>query len=416
MTSLSKIDVVGPTDIAAPPERGRLSASERRVIWIALVAALVIVRILAVGEIVAEPHASSAYRYDAKRYHHIATDQGIGYRDFPVEFPPVSYLFIEGVQGAAVDDTLRHLGIAGLVLDLAAAAAVFWGFGRRECLAYLVLGLPFLYIPYVYFRVDLLSVALAMWGLALVRRRWDRTGGVLLALAVLAKLWPLALVPLLIVQRRWRAAGATVLTGIGCVAAWIAVAGVDGIRQVFTFRGATGWQIESLVGGTARLFTGEYPRQESGALRAGDSSLAVSILLGLVILAVGAWTWWRLYRATDPSTALLYGVAPLTVVTTFMVCSPVLSPQYLIWLVPFAAIAWVGGQRLCAGLAGAAILVTNLLLINLYGSLNRAETAGQLVLTVRNGLLLGVVAAGLIAVSKAKRAPSADPLEIAWNR
>jgi len=38
-----------------------------------------------------------------------------------------------------------------------------------------------------------------------------------------------------------------------------------------------------------------------------------------------------------------------------------LSPQYMVWLLPFAAISWVLGARRIAALAGIAIVGTMLL-------------------------------------------------------
>jgi len=51
-----------------------------------------------------------------------------------------------------------------------------------------------------------------------------------------------------------------------------------------------------------------------------------------------AWMWWRVANARVTDDAMIDGVVPLAAVTTFMVCSPLLSPQYMVWLLPIAAL------------------------------------------------------------------------------
>src|SRR5260370_5910424 len=92
-----------------------------------------------------------------------------------------------------------------LALDLAIAALILWGWGRRASLAYLVIGFPLICYPFLYLRLDLLSVALAVAALALLRRRRPGWAGAVLAVAVFSKLWPILLVPSLVVRRSWRA-------------------------------------------------------------------------------------------------------------------------------------------------------------------------------------------------------------------
>src|SRR5262249_56241536 len=107
----------------------------------------------------------------ARRSHKIASLEGRPYRDFEVEYPPVMVAAIEVIDGGSFRSTTVRLMWSQLVVDLAIAAVVAWGWGRRAGIAYLVLGLPFLLYPFLYLRLDLLSVFLAVLGIALVRRR-----------------------------------------------------------------------------------------------------------------------------------------------------------------------------------------------------------------------------------------------------
>jgi hypothetical protein len=176
---------------------------------------------------------------------------------------------------------------------------------------------------------------------------------------------------------------------------------------VLTFRGARGFQIESVAGGVTRLFSGAIPRSESGALRAGDAPFAVTLLLGITMAVGVAWVWWRAYGSGVRSDQLVYGIAPLTAVTTFMVCAPLLSPQFLVWIVPFGALAWVYGERVLGALVGLAVVAT-MLLTQVYGPLNDDLPVGHGALGFRNGLLLAIVVVGLVRV----HAETSEPVRV----
>ncbi|MEX2099919.1 MAG: glycosyltransferase family 87 protein [Acidimicrobiia bacterium] len=361
---------------------------------------LIAVRVLFVGTVLDSPRAynhGTAYEYDAERYHRIADQSGIPHRDFEVEFPPVSLAYIELVNGENVAETMQHLAWSAVVLDLLIAGALAYGWKRRAALYYLVLGLPFLVIPFVYFRIDLLSVALAIWGLALVKRHREMTGGVFLALAAFAKFWPLGLVPLLLVRRaRTAFVSCAIAGGVGALA-WIAWAGVAGPEQVLTFRGATGWHFESVTGSVVRVVTGSELFQQSGAIRTGSSPAWASALLGCALVGVVAATWWRTARSGAVDDRTIDGIAPLVATTTFLVFSPVLSPQYLVWLLPFAAICWATGARRLTALVAISVILT-MLLTQVYGELKAAELGAEALLLARNAVLVWVLVDGLGAI------------------
>lgn len=387
-------------DVDPRPEVAPVAArrDSPRLLLVAAVLVLVGLRVLSLVDALQDDGRKNvpAFRGDARRYLEIAQSKGTPYADFEVEYPPVTLALTDAIAGDDTRSTLVHVGVVMLALDLLIVAGMAYGWGARAMLAYLVLSTPFLFLPFIYFRVDLLSVALAIWGLALVRRHHDVGGGVLLALAVFAKLWPLAVLPALIAARRGRALVSAVATGLVGAVAWFAIAGTRGFEQVLTFRGARGWQIESVTGGIVRWFTGEFPRSESGALRVGDAPLWATLALGLTMLVAVGWIW-REVVVHDADDVTIYGVAPLTAITVFMVCSPLLSPQFVLWLVPFAAICWIGRERVLSALVGISVLAT-MLLTQLYMPLNNDQLSGHAALAARNALLLGIVVVGICRV------------------
>src|SRR5262249_24603318 len=182
------------------------AVSGRRFLLVFLLLAAVHVAVVPVA-LSSDATAPSKYRIlpgDARRFHKIASFEGRPYRDFEVEYPPVMVAAIEVTDGGRFRSPTVRFMWPQLVVDLAIAAVVAWGWGRRAGIAYLVLGLPFLLYPFLYLRLDLLSVFLAVLGIALVRRRHQYAGGAALAIACFAKLWPVVLIPVLVVRRAWR--------------------------------------------------------------------------------------------------------------------------------------------------------------------------------------------------------------------
>jgi len=361
--------------------------ARRQLAWV-LVLGLVALRVVTVvASLTGTWPYSTPVSSDAGRYHQIASAPGTPYRDFKVEQAPVTLALIEVLNDHTNHGTRTRLMWSQLALDLVVAAAVAWGWGRRAGVAYLLLGVPFALYPFLYLRLDLLSVALAVGAMALVRRRREVGGGALLAVASLAKLWSLVLVPSFVVRKSWRSLTAFVVTfGAGLIA-WVAWGGPGGPRQVLTYRGARGWQIESSVGIVLHAVSDQRARLEGGALRIGDVSTAAKLSLlgaGLVLVVM---VWLLAARLRGDHDHLLDGICPLAAISALLLTSTLFSPQYAVWLLPFAAIAAVTGDRLSAGLAGAvgALSVVDILLFN---QLTQGEPVAIIVVITRNLLLL----------------------------
>jgi hypothetical protein len=364
-----------------------------------LIVALVAARVVVVPLILSDPLTSrrnAVLTGDVRRYHRIAQSPGVPYRDFPVEYPPVTWAAIKVLDGGSNRAATIRVVISQLVCDVLVAAALAYGWSRRAALAYLVLGLPLVVYPFIYLRLDLLSVALAAWGLALVRRdRWA-SGGVLLAVSCFAKPWPLAVLPMLVLQRRWRALAVTLATGAAGLAAWVVVAGVDGVQQVATFRGARGWQIESVVGALVRALGHDIVHVESGAWRVGASAATWSRPLGLAMVGVMAVVWWRAWYHRD-DTRVVEAVAPLAALGAFLALAPILSPQYVCWLLPFAALAYVEGARRMVWISAAVVALSAILLYVIKEVIWGEDTA-MVLLLVRNAMVVALTVVGLVEI------------------
>jgi hypothetical protein len=345
---------------------------------------------------------------DIGRFHQIATSQGRPYRDFDVEYAPAETIAIEALAGGGLVSTAVRLAALALTCDLLAFAGLWYGWGRRPAALYLLIGVPL--VPFIYSRLDPLVVMLAIWGLALARRRRERAGGGVLALAGLTKLWPLVVAPALLIEQRTRAARWFACLFAAGVVAWIVYGGVDAVRQVVSFRGATGWEIESTVGSIVWLLTGGPVRLEGGAPRVGEIPGWSRALLLLALAAVLVAIWARARgRHVDAA-----GAPSLAALAALLALAPVFSLQYALWLSPWAAIAWIDGRTARIGRIGFAISLITGLLAFLYVRIEPTQWNLQSVRWIVIGLLL--VRDGLcawIAVAWLRCDPSTEALATA---
>ena len=139
--------------------------------------------------------------------------------------------------------------------------------------------------------------------------------------------------------------------------------------------------------------------------RTFDSTRATAALTVVLLSTIGV-LWWQVARRRDLPESVTYGVAPLVATATFLACSPLVSPQYVVWLLPFAAICWAGGAvRSC--MLTAAVVVLTMLLVETYGA--RFMDGGAYVhvlLLLRNGALVAVVLDGFRTITRAPAAPT----------
>ncbi len=268
------------------------------------------------------------------RFTEIAAAEGRAYRDFPVEYPPVSLGAIELVAGTNANETGANLVWLMVLFDLVTAVALGIGWGRRAAVFYLLLTVPLL--AFLYTTIDLISVALAVSAVALVIRGRERLGGVALAAAVLAKVWPVALVPVMVVQRKRRALAWSVgALALGTLV-WVWWGGPSGLLQVATQRHTPGWEFESLVGSVL------WALGRGGLVSISDSTRVVGVapwwakalLLGAAVAGIAA-VWHRASRREPRE----LGLPAVAAVSILLLAAPLLSPPYMIWLAPWAAIA-----------------------------------------------------------------------------
>lgn len=330
---------------ATPPEVPARSRFTRRMVL--LIVVLVVVRIVAIGVLLGSgvEEEDSILGGDARRYEQIDASPGTPYRDFDTEYPPVILTVIKALHAPTTLGTIVRLAISQLVLELATAALLAWGWSRRVGIAYLILGTPMVFFPFPWVRTDLVPVFLVVAGMVALRKNHQVLSGALVGLAVFAKLWPVAMAPVFLVRRQMRAFAAWGLTTAVGLALWVLWAGTSGIEQVFTFRGAKGWQIESGPGIVAHMIDPASAHVEQGAWRTAlevPSLVRLGLTAASGLVVVLAW-WWAERTPVDRRgvDVAQFGLAPLAAVTGLLVFASIISPQYVLWILPFAAIVAV---------------------------------------------------------------------------
>ena len=316
-----------------------------------------------------------------ERYGAAMADGELPYRDFAVEYPPGALpVFLIPALGDPSSETFRvrfealmaSFGLALIVCLAVALVAVgasrAWLIGAL-CFAALA---PVALGPVVLSRFDLWPAALTAAALcALVTGRL-RLGHVALGAAIAAKLYPAVLAPLAVIYV-WRREGrrealvcAGVMLGVVVLvfAPFIALA-PDGVWDSLSNQASRPLQIESL--GASFLLVAHHVLGTGIALESSHGSqnlaggapdvLAVTQSVLQAAALVGTWILFARGPAS-PSRLLLASAAALV---AFVSLGKVLSPQFLIWLIP--VIPLVVGRR---GLAAATLLAAALVLTQLW--------------------------------------------------
>ncbi len=222
-----------------------------------------------------------------------------------------------------------------------------FGHRRRSALWVWLLAVPLLGAT-AYARFDLVPGILAAVGLLLLSTH-PRIAAAAGAVATGLKFWPALLLPALAARSQGRRQVVVVvgLVGTALAGASLLTAGWDRLISPLTWQGERGLQIESVLASPAMLGWALSPAGFEVAFSdynaveiAGpgtDSLLAVSEVATLALMAALVLLWVRTWRHGSAVSLDAVTWTCLAAVTGFLVTSKVLSPQYLLWLLPLAA-------------------------------------------------------------------------------
>jgi hypothetical protein len=280
----------------------------------------------------------------------------VPYRDFAVAYPPASLpaFVLPSLTGGYATTFSLLMAMCGVGLVYAAAAV------RRAALPFLAVS-PVLVGSLIFLRFDLWPALLVGAAVACLVRDRDRLGWALLGVAVAAKLWPLVLVPPALVWSWRRGRDHAELYGVAAAAAWFVPFGIvapHGLWASLHDQLNRPLQIESLGGALAMTFG--HPRVESshGSQNVvGYGWLATLLVVAAAVTLVALWLAFA--RGPIRDARFVRYCAAVTCATVAF--DKVLSPQYLVWLLPLVPL--VRGRR---GFAATAVLTAALVLTQAY--------------------------------------------------
>ncbi|HEY5057735.1 MAG TPA: glycosyltransferase 87 family protein [Gaiellaceae bacterium] len=307
--------------------------------------------------------------YDGN-YGHLMSQGQWPYRDFFDEYPPLAqplFLAVELMPGhfaPAFKWTMAVFGMGAIGLLVATLASV--GVSRpRIAVAALTAGIaPIVIGPISLNTYDLFPALLTAGAILAYVRRRERLAYALLALGVAAKIYPVVLLPIALIESWERGGRELVRRGIiwflgvlFLVHLPFAIAGPGGLRFSYWVQFKRGLEAESLGGAILLLL--DRVGLRTAALRdeapgsrdvVGTLATAVGALSDVVlVLAVLLVAWLYLRRRRSGL------VAAAAAITAFVAFNKVFSPQYAYWLVPIVPAA----GYLASGLLLVVLLLTH---------------------------------------------------------
>jgi hypothetical protein len=323
------------------------------------------------------------------------------YIDFGFEYPPLAALPI-GLGGVLGRDAATYAVVFAVLMAACALggqqlAARLAG-GRRAGLevAWLLALTPVLVGASVRTHFDALPVAIALAGLLAFARDRTDLGFLLLGVGTMTKLFPALPAAVAVVWLVARGERRTALRGTAVFAAVVVLVSLPfagaGYAESLRFHLDRPVQIESTpasvlfaLGGSQVTGTNLRPdRFKSNGLDGGHAELVETLFsVALVLALAGVLALAR--RAGDVRHLVLTGFAALL---AFVTLGKVFSPQYVIWLAPFAALAWVWRQRAVALLTAAGIVLTHVEFPSRYFDLINERSDVILIVAARNAVLL----------------------------
>ena len=354
------------------------------------------------------PGAASVMTVDLAiyfRYASLALAGAVPYRDFLVEYPPLALgvfllprLFANTLASYRLPFAALMLLFDALGAYLVALCLTDRGEGRLlpRRLGWYALCVAALY-PFLANRYDWAPMAVAFAATRIWFGARAVMGGAVAALGTLLKLFPAAVAALALTYeareiRTTRLRGVATFTVLMLIAGtvWLALGGARSLE----YQLGRGVQIETLWAGIVMAVAKSAGVKLAWRFASGSATLVTPKIPALdaviwsaqgTALLLAMWQGWR-SRMDDPFRSVGAGILG------FAITGKVLSPQYMIWLIPFVAAMRGRTGWWARRLFLPACVLTTLIYPLTYGWLLTFQPWAIGLLNVRNALLVGLLA------------------------
>lgn len=348
---------------------------------------------------------------DLSLYQSIASKMMAGqvpFRDFRIEYPVFALIpvlipgLLSQLAGGSFESYVCWFVLQNLGLGLAMARIISRSDASGKALPRFLIATLFAF-PIFLFRFDPFPALLTMTAIANVSRKPFVTGFALMA-SVAAKLYSIVLVPVLglyylfnggVRKILWLIAGAGCICAIvlGCIA-WFRMDAATDFMHYHLLRGI---QIESLAGGILLLLEqaglAELDVVHSfGAMHlvttlSGPVLQCINIIMPVCFMTMVFFFGWSFYKAATMSGTIPFhqlNAAVAAQILLFILLNKVLSPQYLVWLLPLIPFCRFRATLIFT----VAIMLTVLIFPGHYYHLISKQLLMVVILNIRNGLLI----------------------------
>lgn len=347
-------------------------------------------------------------------------DQVLGglepYLDFAFEYPPLALVPITaaGLLGTGPDvyaivfgALMLAAGVAVLVLTARLA-----GDGERTAAWAMALA-PLVTGAMVRTHFDLVALALTLAALAALIQDRPVLAFALLGAGAMTKLIPALLVPIAVV---WMLADRRpgVPRGLAAFAAVAVLVSVPflgrGELDAYRYQLERPIQIESTpasvlfaLGHSRVTGTAAMPDRHGSNGLVGGRAAAVEAVFAALLAVTLLGACLLVLRAPVDARSLLLG--SLAALLAFLALGKVLSPQFMVWLVPFAALVWTMDERLLGAALLAAVALTQVEFPARYMDLVHGDIGVVALVAARNALLLATLGLTLARLAAPARSP-----------
>jgi uncharacterized membrane protein len=341
------------------PEKNRLKSLWQPGWQLALfVAAHLIIFIVIFHTIYKTPYSAVVVYFN---YASQVLDGNLPYRDFSMEYPPFALVFFliprlfastwQGFSGAFQTEVLIFDLISLFIIYLIARrlGKAPWKLLTVYTLAFLAMG------PIIGQQFDIFPAVLTLLSLYFFWRGHHKISWALLALGTMTKLYPVVIAPVYVFyylrNRQYHNLATTLATFILIcliILAPLLIISPESIQNLIVYHGQRGLQIESTYSALVMILSKLGLTNAATIFNYGSWNLsgsladflarASTVILGLLLLLA----YWFIYSQIKPGKSQFtrLGAYAILLISITLFASKILSPQYIIWLVPLVPLVF----------------------------------------------------------------------------